>query len=232
MNNSEVNNNNNNNNTNNDEIDVIMNVQPVNPTLDSNYVNQINKDFETKKVTENIFGNNIDSNNSISDDTQTIEKEMLNNNNNNYDNYNSIHNNQLLLEEFNNNKSSISLKNIILLIISILNYLFIVPLVLKFGLGWLIFGALSGSKLKYYLVIAICLIFIIFSFIFLIKSIYNLVKNNFVLKTIFWICLGIYLVIVIINFSKGINNGREFINKNAYNSELIINNNISNLNIF
>ena len=228
MNNSEVNNNNNN--TNNDEIDVIMNVQPVNPTLDSNYVNQINKDFETKKVTENIFRDNIDSNNSTSDDTQTIEKEMLNNNNN-YDN-NTIHNNQLLLEEFNNNKSSISLKNIILLIISILNYLFIVPLVLKFGLGWLIFGALSGSKLKYYLVIAICLIFIIFSFIFLIKSIYNLVKNNFVLKTIFWICLGIYLVIVIGNFSKGINNGREFINKNAYISGLIINNNISNLNIF
>jgi len=104
----------------------------------------------------------------------------MNNNLNNKENFN-ITNNQNNTEYTNSETTykpvkQISDKSIILLAIAIVNIGTFFPFVMQFALTWLIFGAF-GDKTTYYGMLIPCIIYIIISLIFLVKSIWNIVKN-------------------------------------------------------
>ena len=93
-----------------------------------------------------------------------------------------------------NNKpiSSIPIKSIILLIIAIVNIIMVVPIVYKYAYVSYIAFLLSGQYFLYFL---LSVLYIIFSIVFLLKTIWNLIKYNNILRIIFKI-----VVVIIIAF--------------------------------
>ena len=70
------------------------------------------------------------------------------------------------------------------LTLSIINLVIGVPFVVNFSVIWMIFGAL-GAASTYYLLLGICGAYILFSIVALVKSIWNVIKYNDILKRIF-----------------------------------------------
>ena len=79
-------------------------------------------------------------------------------------------------------------KSVTLLILALINMTVVLPFVATFAGLWFIFGGLSGSAQTYYGLLIPCVVYIIFSFGFLIISITRMIgsaaKNNSVVSSI------------------------------------------------
>ncbi len=103
------------------------------------------------------------------------------NDNSNNNNNNNEYNNQSYGDYVNslyNGPEEKSKANITILVISIVNAVFVAPVVLEFAVIWLIFGALGGSSATYYGLLLICAAYLIFSAIFLLRSIWKCINSK------------------------------------------------------
>lgn len=190
--------NNSNSNQNNDDIYKDWGFPSDSNNSTNNNLNVSNNNDDLTNVNTN-FVNNLqqtnDINSSLNNINSNINQNIIheNNINNEIQIDNSLNTN---FTDTNDYKTKIPTKNIVLLVLSIINIITIVPLVKKFSVVWLIFGALS-SKSTYYLLLGGCGMYVIASIVILIKSIWNVVKYNDVLKKIFKIGILVLIVLII-----------------------------------
>ena len=112
-------------------------------------------------MNNNINDNNIPNTNEILN--QPINTTIQNNNFNYNQNINNTYN------------AEVPKKNIVFFVLSIINMITLFPYVTIFTLVWMLFGAL-GSGNNYYSLLFGCLIYLIGSIIFLIRSIRDVAK--------------------------------------------------------
>ena len=191
--------NNNNSNQNNDNIHKDWEFSSNSPNSTNNNLNVSNNNDLTNANTN--FVNSVhqtnDINSSLNNINSNINQNIIHENNiNNEIKIDNSLNTNTKIAEINDYKTNISTKNIVLLVLSIINIMIIVPFVVEFSGFWLIFGAL-GSKSTYYLLLGGCGIYVIVSIIILIKSIWNVIKYNDVLKKIFKIGILVLFVLII-----------------------------------
>lgn len=204
--------NNNNSNQNNDDIYKDLGFPSNSNNSTNNNLNVSNNNDDLTNANTN-FANNIQQTNNINSNiNQNIIHE--NNINNEIQIDNSLNTN---ITNTNDYKTKIPTKNIVFLVLSIINIITIVPFVIKFSVISLIFGFLD-SKSTYYL----CGIYVIVSIVILIKSIWNVIKYNDALKKVFKI--GILVLIVLFGYKKIFPNSN--INNNNNNQNVKMTNNI------
>ena len=226
------NNSNSNNNLDNNLNDAISNA---NNSNNANNI-QLNNNLYVNNGGINVAGSNIiNSNNnqnisnitnSYNSNTSSVQQNVNNNNVNNQNNNGVVINNANQSYQYKDNFSSVNTsekannKDIIKLVLSILNALIIVPIVYNFSVLFLLFGGLSEKSPNYLIIIGGC-VYVIGSIIFLLKSIWRIIRHKKVLKIIF---VGIILFLIIsntisyFNTRNSLNKQREKLNSTTQNS--------------
>lgn len=190
-----------------------------NAVVDNNNTNKINNDAQLNNnglvnvVKSSIINSNNDHNinnsynSNISNVQQSVNNNTVNNLSNNKVNFHSRDNFASL-----NTSEKADKKDIIKLILSILNALLIVPFVYKFSILYFLFSGISGTSPSYVIII-FGSVYVIGSIIFLLKSIWRIIRHKKVLKIIF---VGIILFLIMSNTVSYFNT-RNTLNKQREN---------------
>ena len=104
------------------------------------------------------------------------------------------------------------------MIVSSVNFSLGFMLAIQFGAIWLIIGAF-GSRTTYYLVLGGCVFYIIFSIVFLLKSIYNVIKGSKIIKNIIMLFILGFILYFGLTFYNTYN---RIINKSVSSNDNII----------
>lgn len=93
-----------------------------------------------------------------------------------------IDNNYPINQNINSRQSTIQTKDIVFLVLSIINVTTVVPFVAQFGIIWMLFGALGDSKITYYGLLLSCIGYVFASIVGVIMFIINICLKGRIFK--------------------------------------------------
>ena len=202
-----------------------------NTNLNNYTSNNLNNGLDMVNNNQNINNNGTNNvlNNINSNLNPNMDSALQNNSNNNdnsnmYNNSNGVGNNSSI-SNYQQDADFMSLdstkktnkKGIVKLILSILNIVVFFPIAYNFSILYILFGGLSGQKINYLLII-VSSVYMLASIIFLLKSIWNMIKHKNILKIVF---VGAILLIILLNVisyfdtRKSLNDARKKLNSSA-----------------